>query len=273
MVAVTNVKEIPRRQSGDVVFARVSKVYRRGHVAALRDVSFAIAAGEAVAFIGPSGAGKTTMLRLLNRFLAPDTGQVSIGGRDLTTLSGRDTRALRRDTGMIYQQHNLVTQLRVVHNVLAGRLGSWSTLGSLGSLVAPAAAQRQRETARKALAAVGLEGQIDAMTADLSGGQQQRVAIARVLVQDPTLILADEPVASLDPRTAADVLETLLRVQRQGGKTLLVSIHNVDLVRRHFSRVIGLTDGRTVFDGRPDDLNDTVLATIYGAQRAEAIEG
>jgi len=257
------------RRPGGVVFARVGKIYRRGHVAALRDVSFEIAAGEAVAFIGPSGAGKTTMLRLLNRFLLPDTGQILVGGRDLATLAPRETRALRRDTGVIYQQHNLVPQLRVLHNVLAGGLGSWSTLGSLAGLVAPTPAKR--ETARRALAAVGLEGQLDALTADLSGGQQQRVAIARVLVQNPALILADEPVASLDPRTASDVLDTLLRARGQGGKTLLVSIHNVDLVRRHFSRVIGLTGGRAVFDGHPDDLTETSLATIYGARRAEAI--
>ncbi|GAC1395021.1 MAG: phosphonate ABC transporter ATP-binding protein [Chloroflexota bacterium] len=249
----------------------VDKTYRRGHVAALRGLSFAVTGGEAVAFIGPSGAGKTTLLRLLSRFLRADAGQVAIDGRDLATLSPREVRAIRRQTGVVYQQHNLVQQLRVVHNVLAGCLGTWSVGASVASLVAPSGTRR--EIARQALAAVGVQEQIDAVTADLSGGQRQRVAIARVLVQNPRLILADEPVASLDPRAASGVLELLLRLQQREGKTLLVSLHDLGLARRYFSRVIALAEGRLVFDGHPSGLTDTMLDTIYGSRSVVAADG
>ena len=186
---------------------RVRKVFGREQVA-LEGFDLEVGRGERVALIGPSGAGKTTLFRMLNCTLRPTSGRLRIGGEEAAELYGRRLRQMRRRIGTIYQQHNLVPRLRVVHNVLSGGLGDWSLLGSLASLVRPF----RLETAHRALADVGIGEKLFSRTDELSGGQQQRVAIARVLVQDPDVILADEPVSSVDPSLAEAIIKLLIAI-------------------------------------------------------------
>lgn len=234
-------------------------------VAALTDVDLRIGTGERVVLIGPSGAGKSTLLGLLNGTRgAPTAGTVWALGRDLSALRPGARRAVQRRIGTVYQQHHLVPNLRVVHNVNAGHLGRWSTARALFSLVWP----QDLRGAHDALVQVGIGETLWAHTTRLSVGQQQRVAIARVLVQDPDAILADESVASLDPERARAVLDLLARVCREKNKTLVVSLHQVDLARDHFARIVGLRAGRIVFDGSPADLSPTLAADLYRLDEA-----
>lgn len=236
----------------------VNKTYPNGFTA-LHNLHLHLKAGECVALIGSSGAGKTTLFRLLNCTLRPTTGQITIGTTDSAQLHGRHLRRMRRSIGTIYQQHNLVPRLRVMHNVLAGHLGRWSTWRALASLLHPL----ELDTAAAALEQVGLADKIFQRTDVLSGGEQQRVAIARVLVQDPEVILADEPVASLDPALSEGIVRLLFDLAAQRQKTLLVSLHNVQLALEYFPRVIGLRHGRIVFDGKPQELSRPALQELF----------
>jgi len=236
----------------------VSKTYPNG-CTALQALDLHLEAGERVALIGPSGAGKTTLFRLLNCTLRPSAGTLSVGGVDSTHLYGKRLRHLRCRIGTIYQQHNLVPRLRVMHNVLAGHLGRWSTLRSLVSLLRPL----ELDTAVAALRQVGLADKIFQRTDHLSGGEQQRVAIARTLVQDPEVILADEPVASLDPALSDSIVRLLLDLATRGHKTLLVSLHSVHLALEYFPRVVVLQQGRLVYDGTPQALSPTALHELF----------
>jgi phosphonate transport system ATP-binding protein len=238
--------------------ASVRKVFGGAQVA-LDGISFAVAKGERVALIGPSGAGKTTLFRLLNCTLRPSSGNLWINGADVESLHGKHLRAVRRLIGTVYQQHNLVTRLKVLHNVLSGRLGQWSTLRALVSLIKPS----ETEVAFNALSRVGIGDKLFERTDELSGGQQQRVAIARVLVQDPEVILADEPVSSVDPTLASTIVRLLVDISRDTRKTLLVSLHSVDLALAYFPRVIGIKDGLAAFDLAPDKISESMLADLY----------
>jgi phosphonate transport system ATP-binding protein len=237
---------------------KVRKVFGR-HQLALDGIDLSVQRGERVALIGPSGAGKTTLFRLLNCTLRPTSGRLWINGSSVDVLHGRELRRLRRRIGTVYQQHNLVPRLKVVHNVLAGQLGRWSTLQSLFSLAKP----REIELAHKALAQVGIPEKIFTRTDELSGGQQQRVAIARVLVQDPEVILADEPVSSVDPTLASAIVRLLIDISRDTRKTLVVSLHSVDLALAYFPRVIGIRNGVATFDLAPDQITETMLEDLY----------
>lgn len=236
----------------------VSKIYPNG-CTALQAIDLRLAAGERVALIGPSGAGKTTLFRILNCTLRPSSGTLTIGGVDSIRLYGKRLRHLRCRIGTIYQQHNLVPRLRVMHNVLAGHLGHWSTLRALISLLRPL----ELGTAVTALRQVGLSDKIFQRTDHLSGGEQQRVAIARTLVQDPEVILADEPVASLDPALAESVVRLLLDLATRGHKTLLVSLHSVHLALEYFPRLIALQQGHLVYDGPPQALSSAALQELF----------
>jgi phosphonate transport system ATP-binding protein len=239
-----------------------------GRDVALTDVSLTIRRGERVAFIGPSGAGKTTLFRILNLTLRPTTGTLEVDGRDVVGLDGLGLRALRRRVGTVYQQQNLVGRLRVVHNVLAGHLGRWSTAKALLSLALP----QDVESAEAALRRMGIPEKLYARTDTLSGGQQQRVAIARVLVQDPDVILGDEPVSSVDPSLAAALVGLLGDLSALSGKTLLMNLHSVDLALRHFPRVVGVREGRIAFDLPPDRVTPELLETLYaGVVREDAL--
>jgi phosphonate transport system ATP-binding protein len=233
---------------------------------ALRDVSFTVEGSDAVFVIGPSGAGKSTLLRCINRLVEPDRGTVQLDGVDITGLQGRELRMARRGMGMIFQEFNLVERLTVMENVLSGRLG-YVTLWQ---------AWRRRfpgddvEAAFATLRRVGLEGFETKRADELSGGQRQRVGIARALVQRPKILLVDEPTSSLDPKTSEAVMALIVELAAEDGIPALVNIHDVRLARAFAHRIIGLRDGRIVYDGPAPDLTPDALVTIYGGAILEA---
>jgi phosphonate transport system ATP-binding protein len=220
----------------------VRVVYGPGAPPALDDVTLQIAAGECVALVGPSGSGKTTLLRSLNGTVAIAGGSIHVDNVEVAQLRGRALRRLRTRLAMIAQQHDLVDRLTVVQNVMAGALGRWSTPHALRFLIAPTAAELAE--ARAALTAVGIPEKLRSRTNELSGGQRQRVAIARALVQHPTAILADEPIASLDPELGEQIVRLLCDLARERNLALLCSLHQVEFARRHFDRVVALVGGR-----------------------------
>ena len=248
----------------------LTKVYPDGTVA-LKDVSFTVAPGDFLVIIGLSGSGKSTLLRCINRLIDPTEGRILWDGVDVTAAEGEDLRHVRRQIGMVFQQFNLVKRSSVLTNVLAGRLGYTPTGPSLVHRFSAA----DRELAAKALARVGISDQARKQARELSGGQQQRVGIARALMQQPRMILADEPVASLDPVLAHSILGHLEELNREDGITILCSLHYLDLVQRYASRVIGLRAGRLVWRGTDEDIrrmNDAEFKEIYGedAERTTA---
>ncbi len=226
----------------------------------LRGVSLSAEPGEAIALVGPSGAGKTTLLRVLGGSVLPTRGTARIGGEDLARLTPRARRALRSRLGFVHQDHSLVPVLRVAQNVLAGRLGRHGFLGGLRSVLLA----RRAEVAEvhAVLERVGIAEKLYQRTDTLSGGQQQRVAIARALYQEPTALLADEPVASVDPARAHDLVGLLTRLAREEGLTLVASLHDPALAREFFPRVIGLRRGVVVFDGR-DRFDEAQARDLY----------
>ena len=238
-----------------VVAKGISKSYPRAQ--ALAPLSITVQHGERVALAGPSGSGKTTLLSLLAGMLQPDEGQIFIDGRALSQLSpGKELAQL---VGLIHQQYDLVQHLPVVHNVLAGRLGQWGLFRSMISLLWP----QDLHLAQEALSQLGIGDKIDERTSHLSGGEQQRVVMARLMVQSPRLILADEPVASLDPARAEETLRLLTQLVTGSGKTLIVSLHSPYLIRKYCSRVIGLRHGQVDFDLPTSELSESVLDALY----------
>jgi phosphonate transport system ATP-binding protein len=232
-----------------------------GQVAALSEVSFDVAQGERVVVLGPSGAGKTTLFSILNSTLRSSSGSVRFEGADLSMLSPRALRAVRRRIGTVFQQPRLVPSLTARQNALLGRVGHWSALGAVEAALKPRAADLAGADA--ALDAVGLAHRRQARADELSGGEQQRVAIARVLVQEPTVVLADEPFASLDPSLTESVGELLLGVAAR-GRTLVVTLHDVGFALGHFPRVLGLSRGRLAFDLPAGDVRPEMLHGLYG---------
>jgi phosphonate transport system ATP-binding protein len=224
--------------------SKVSVRYTREGPAVLGHLDLAARAGECVALVGPSGSGKTTLLRSINSMVAIESGEVWVGDVRVSTARGRALREIRSRIAFIAQKHDLVDRLKVYQNVMAGALGRWSTAHALRFLAWPKAAEL--DEARDALDSVSLAHKLRNRTTELSGGEQQRVAIARALVQRPLVILADEPVASLDPDTAAQVLELLCNLARGRGITLLCSLHQPELARRYFDRMLRIESGRAV---------------------------
>ena len=243
------------------VVAEVSRRY--GEHLALAPLSLRVEQGETVAIVGPSGSGKTTLLNLLGGVLSPSSGTITVLGRRLDTL--RSGRERAEQIGMMHQQFDLVPNLAAMHNVLAGNLGRWGLARSLLSLSQP----QGRARADEALRRVGLAGRGGVRTARLSGGEQQRVALARLLVQNPHALLADEPVSSLDPARAEALVALLVEMAREGGHTLVASLHVVDLALRHFQRVIGLRDGVVLFDRHPRDITQDDLDRLYAFEAAD----
>jgi len=242
----------------------LTKIYDDGTVA-LRDVSFEVADSEFLIIIGLSGSGKSTLLRCINRLIDPTEGQIVWDGVDVTAAELTQLRDIRRQIGMIFQQFNLVKRSNVITNVLSGRLGyvnPWSSL--LHRFPA-----KDREMAMRALERVGIADQAYKRADELSGGQQQRVGIARALVQQPRIILADEPVASLDPVLAHSILGYLEQLNQEDGISILCSLHYLDLVQQYATRVIGLRDGRIVYRGTREDIRamtDEEFKEIYGQE-------
>jgi phosphonate transport system ATP-binding protein len=233
---------------------------------ALRAVDLTVHAGEVVALIGRSGAGKSTLLRCVNGLQRVSGGSVRLDGRELTGLDPADLRALRRQIGFIWQEHNLIGRLSVMSNVLTGRLGHGDRRPSLLHYFGRA----HREVALRSLERVNLLHRATQRADRLSGGERQRVAIARALAQEPRLILADEPVASLDVELAWQVMADLVSAARDEGVPALISIHQVDLARARADRIVGIAQGVVVFDGRPGELGQSALDRVYRFDRAAA---
>ncbi len=243
-------------------------VVGRQTVPALEGVSLSVEQGEQMSVLGSSGAGKTTLFRLLNATLRPTSGSIRVDGRDLGVMSGGDLRRTRRRIGTIYQQHNLVPSLTSLENTLCGSLGRWSLAQTIRSIVNPAKADVQH--AMHALELVGLADKRHARADELSGGQQQRLAIARVLMQKPEVILADEPIASLDPALADEIISLIIRVGSEGKRTLVVAMHKVEVALEHFPRVIGLRAGSVCFDRPPATVHEDLLHDLYRKPPQEA---
>jgi phosphonate transport system ATP-binding protein len=240
---------------------------RYGDLVAVADVELEIGPGSFIGIIGRSGAGKSTLLRLINRLIDPSSGRIYHGTTDVTALRGRALREWRARSAMIFQQFNLVGRLDVLTNVLMGRLAAVPAWRALGGLWRPA---------DKAIALSALEqfdiAALAAQRADcLSGGQQQRVAIARALVQEPDRILADEPIASLDPRNTRIVMDALRRINKHFGIAVICNLHSLDLARGYCDRLIGMAGGRVVFDGAPAALTDAAARDLYGLEAGEVM--
>ena len=242
-----------------IIFENVSKVYPNG-VVGLKDINLTIEDGEFVSIIGLSGAGKSTLLRAINQLVPITDGNIQINGTSITKANKRELRLIRRQIGLISQSFNLVKRSTVQKNVLSGRLGYYSTWKSIFGLFTQEDYQRTKE----ALETVGLSDKLQTRSDELSGGQHQRVSIARALVQQAPIILADEPVASLDPITTQKVMEDLKKINQTMAKTVIVNLHSVPLAREFSTRVIALKAGQVVFDGSPDALTDEQLTQIYG---------
>lgn len=214
-----------------------------------------------IGIIGRSGAGKSTLLRMLNCLSDASDGTISFEGRDITSLTGKAKRAWQSECAMIFQQFNLVPRMDVVSNVLHGTLNQRSTLAAMFNLYPTTDIHRAIDI----LDRLGIAEHAPKRAEALSGGQQQRVAIARALMQDPRIILADEPIASLDPMNAQTVMEALRRIHEEDGRTIIANLHTLDTARRYCDRVVGMRDGRIVFDGLPEQLTTSVAREIYGA--------
>ncbi|MCC8962580.1 phosphonate ABC transporter ATP-binding protein [Bradyrhizobium sp. Pear76] len=240
---------------------------RFGTKAAVDNASFSLAPGSFVGVIGRSGAGKSTLLRMINRLADPTSGRILYEGTDVTALRGKALRQWRARSAMIFQQFNLVGRLDVLTNVLMGRLAqipSWRSLAQVWP-------EQDRALALSALEQFDI-AQLAAQRADqLSGGQQQRVAIARALVQEPDIILADEPIASLDPRNTKIVMDALLRINKHFGITVLCNLHSLDLARTYCDRLIGMAAGHVVFDGAPAALTDHIARELYDLEANDVI--
>ncbi|OWU84998.1 phosphonate ABC transporter ATP-binding protein [Oceanicola sp. 22II-s10i] len=232
-----------------------------GKNTAVDRVSFTVDRPLMIGIIGRSGAGKSTFLRMMNRLTDASSGRLMFDGRDVLTLKGRDRRDWQSDCAMIFQQFNLVPRMDVVSNVLHGTLGRRSTLPTLFNLFPRADIHKAIDI----LDRLGIAAHAAKRAEALSGGQQQRVAIARALMQDPRVILADEPIASLDPMNAQTVMEALRRIHEEDGRMVIANLHTLDTARRYCDRIIGMRDGRVVFDGTPGQLTTGVARDIYGA--------
>lgn len=241
---------------------------RFGDKRAVDKASVSIADGEMVGVIGRSGAGKSTLLRLINRLIDPSDGKILFDGIDVTALRGKDLRAWRARTAMIFQQFNLVNRLDVLTNVMCGRLYDMPAPRVLLKWFTPT----ERALAIRSLDRLGMADVAMNRADALSGGQQQRVAIARALMQQPRLLLADEPIASLDPLNAKLVMDALADINRRDGITVLVNLHTLDTARTYCRRIIGMSAGRIVFDGAPEALADGVLRDIYGQTDRESLD-
>jgi phosphonate transport system ATP-binding protein len=237
----------------------LTKVYEGG-VQALTDVTFNVQRGEFLAVIGLSGSGKSTLLRCINRLVDPTSGSVVFNGLSVTGATDEEIRTIRRKIGMVFQHFNLVSRSSVLTNVLAGRLGyvnpAWSLINRFP--------KEDIQSAIKQLDRVGIADKASYRADELSGGQQQRVGVARALMQEPEMILADEPVASLDPVLAHSIMQYLEEINKKDGVTVMCSLHFLDLVHRYSDRVIALNDGKLVFDGLPTEIDDKKFKEIYG---------
>lgn len=239
----------------------LSKEYKGG-TKALTDINFSIKEGEFVSIIGPSGAGKSTLLRCINKMIDTTKGSIVFDNITVENIKKNKLRELRTKIGMIFQHYNLVNRLSVVENVLHGRLGYKSTLeGVIGKYT-----EEEKENAFNILQKLGLEDEAYKRCDQLSGGQKQRVGIARALIQNPKLVLCDEPIASLDPSASKIIMDHLSNINKEMGITCLLNLHQVDVAIKYSHRIIGINKGRVTFDGKPEDLTKAKIHEIYGSE-------
>lgn len=242
----------------------VSKTYN-DNTPALKNISLSIRKGEFITIIGPSGAGKSTLLRVINRLVPVDRGSILYDNKDIVTMKKRHLPSLRRQIGMVFQSYNLIPTLTVLENVLHGRLGYKSTITGLLGLYSSA----EKEQAIRLLHQLGLENQINKRCDQLSGGQMQRVGIARALIQNPNLLLCDEPIASLDPTSSKVIMNHLQSINKEMGITCLLSLHHVAFALEYSHRIIGLKNGLILYDGSPQHLTSEKLQKLYGMEYSD----
>ncbi|OGO05309.1 MAG: phosphonate ABC transporter ATP-binding protein [Chloroflexi bacterium RBG_13_56_8] len=242
----------------------LTKVYEGG-VQALTDVNLTVRDGEFLVVIGLSGSGKSTLMRCINRLVEPTAGQVIYNGIDVTAASADELRLIRRHIAMVFQNFNLVRRSSVLTNVLSGRLGYVNPWASMLYRFPPEEIDRAMRNLRR----VGIIEKAHARADELSGGQQQRVGIARALMQEPELMLADEPVSALDPATSHSVLRYLEQINREDGITVMCNLHFLDLARRYGTRIVALKEGRLIFDGQPEEIDRERFKEIYGEEAEE----
>ncbi len=249
------------RPFASLVIQNLVKEYAPGKPV-LKNISLTFEKSELVAVIGPSGTGKSTLIRCINRLVEPTSGAIFLDGKNLVTLRGRSLREARRSIGMVFQEYNLVERLTVMENLLTGRLGY---TGAVSAWLR----RFTKEDIRRAfemLDVVGLQDFANQRADTLSGGQRQRVGISRAVMQHPSLILADEPTSSLDPKTSVEIMELLQRIAQAKNIPVIVNMHDVDLARRFATRIIGMAGGHVVYDGAPEGLSDATLKQIYGGE-------
>lgn len=245
---------------------RIIKRYN-SETTALNDMSFSVNEGEFVAIIGPSGAGKSTLLRCINRMIDVSEGEIIFAGQHVNHLKGQALRSHRTQIGMIFQHYNLVNRLSVIENVLHGRLGYKNTIAGMLGLYTPT----EKARAYEILQSLGLEEQMYKRCDQLSGGQKQRVGIARALIQQPQLLLCDEPIASLDPNAAKIIMDTLRDINQRLGITVIVNLHQVDVALHYAQRIIGVNKGTIIYDGSPLHISNNKIYEIYGSEAGDLI--
>jgi len=247
----------------------LTKTYHAAEGPAVKDVSFSVAKGETIGIIGPSGAGKSTLLRCINRLVNPDQGQILIEGEEITGASSAKVRSLRRRIGMVFQHHNLVARLTVMQNVMHGRLGYMGAIaGALGRY-----AEDDKHRALKILEQTGLSDFLYHRAGELSGGQRQRVGIVRALMQDPSLLLCDEPIASLDPASAQMVMKLICEVCGNHNIACIVNLHQIDVARKYMDRIIGMSKAQIIYDGPASDLTEATIEKIYDKPMSQLMIG
>ncbi|QVK11714.1 phosphonate ABC transporter ATP-binding protein [Weissella ceti] len=253
-------------EKGNVSIKRVSKIYDNGTIG-LNNINLDIKAGEFVVIVGLSGAGKSTLLRAINRLHDVTSGEILIDNEDITKAKGKKLREARRNIAMIFQNFNLVKRSTVARNVMSGRVGYYSTFDSMMGFFTP----EDKEKAVENLKRVGLLDKYYVRADQLSGGQQQRVAIARALMQSPNVILADEPIASLDPRTTKMVMDDLKKLNEEMGMTVIVNLHSVPLAMEYATRIVGLRGGELVYDKPIAEVTENDFSEIYTGKSGEEL--
>lgn len=244
----------------------ISKEYKGG-TKALSNIDFSVENGEFVSIIGPSGAGKSTILRCINRMINATEGSITFDEKNIEELNKKGLRELRTKIGMIFQNYNLVERLSVIENVLHGRLGYKSAIaGIIGSYT-----EEEKKRAFEILEKLGLEDQAYKRCDQLSGGQKQRVGIARALIQDPKLMLCDEPIASLDPNSSKIIMDQLKNINKEMGITCILNLHQVDVAMKYSDKIIGINGGKTIFNGKPSELTKEKIHEIYGSNEGSLI--